>query len=111
MQEKTVSVVSRAYSGIVVTLAWLFVFASWLCLGIASRDLVTAAQNYGALDARTLLDAGGGYFGLFAFGAASIAVIFARRGEIKLLQIFRTTLLVSVLFLTPVLFSMMAFLL
>jgi hypothetical protein len=114
MQEKTVNGASRAYSGMFVTLAWLFMFTSWFCLGIASKDFVTAAQDYGVLAARTFLDAGVGYFGLFSFGTASIAMIFARRGgklDQKSFQIFRITLLISILFLTPILFSMVAFLL
>lgn len=115
MQEKAVNGASRAYRGMFVTLAWLFMFASWLCLGIASRDFFTAAQDYGVLDARTFLDAGVGYFGLFSFGTASIAMIFARKGGLKSdqksLQIFRITLWVSIVFLTPILFSMVAFLL
>jgi hypothetical protein len=116
MQEKTtMNSVASTYKGMLLTLAWLLLFVSWFFLALASRDFVKAAQDYGVLDARTFLDAGFGYFGLFSFGMTSVAVMFAVKGGLKsdqkLFRFFKTTFLVNIIFLTPTLFSMVVFLL
>ena len=116
MQEKTtMNSVWKAYKGMLFTLAWVFLFISWFTLIIALRNFIEAAQNYGVLDARIFLDAGFGYFGLFSFGLASIAVILAAKSGLKwdqkLFRFFNATFLVSIVFLTPTLFSLVVFLL
>lgn len=116
MQEKTtLSKMSVIYKGLVSGLAWLLVFMAWIGIVAASRSFVVAAKDYGVLDTRTYLDAGLGYYGLFSFGLAAIAVLFAVKGNLKsdprLFRFFRLTFLTSILFLIPILLSMVMFVL
>lgn len=102
------------YNRILLILAWFSLLASWFGLAAASKNFIRAIQDYGILDARTFLDAGFGYYGLISFGVASVAVLFAVQGKLKsdkrLFQIFKVTFFLSLFFLTPVLFSMLIFL-
>lgn len=116
MQEEVgMSGVARAYKGMLLLFAWLFLWASWFGLAIASRYLVTSVQDYGILDTRTFLDAGFGYFGLLSFGMSSMAVIFSVKANFKssprLFRLFKVTFFVSIFFFIPILFSIVLFLL
>lgn len=95
-------------------LAWTLLAASWFGIVAALRSFWIANREYGALSARTFLDAGFGYYGFFAFAMAAVAVLVAGRGRSaskpKWFIPFKATLLFSLVFLLPVLYSMVAFL-
>jgi hypothetical protein len=109
-EEKLVNTAATIYRDIVRVLAWVLLFVSWVGLGTATSYFVRAVQSYGLLDARPYLDAGLGYYGLFSFGIASLAVILAVKGGFGLsrgpFRLFKLTLVVSIFFIMPIPFSM-----
>lgn len=114
-EEKSVNAATRIYEGMFRIVAWVFLFASWLGLGVAISCFFRAAQSYGILDIRAYLDAGLGYYGLFSFGLAALATIAAVKGGISIqhgiLRLFKLTFFLSIFFVMPTLFSLIVALL
>ena len=115
MQEKeTINSVSDIYGRLIRVLAWLLLFVTWAGLVAATKSFLGAAIEHGLFEPKTFLDAGFGYYGLFSFGLAALAVLLgAKRGIIRTrtFKIFKVTFLVSIFFLVPVLFSVVMYLL
>jgi hypothetical protein len=113
-EEKTMTGIASVFRQMLVILAWAFLTTSWFGIVAALRSFVMANRDYGFLKAETFLDAGFGYYGLSAFGAAAVAVLLAARGyagpKQRRFLLFKLTFLLSLLFLVPMLYSMVAFL-
>ena len=94
--------------------AWLLLLGAWLCIGLALYGFVRALIMFGPFRLDAYLDAEVGYYGWFAFGMGSLAVILAVKGCVqhtrKLFQLFNVTLIISLLGLVPMVLASTLFL-
>lgn len=88
-------------------LAFITLAFSWLGFVLALKDFVTAVTNQGIFWG--FISAGFGFFGLLAFGAASVALLLAVKANlkerVKVFLLFKVTLFCSLVFLVPILLS------
>ncbi|MEW8069489.1 MAG: hypothetical protein AB2792_19760 [Candidatus Thiodiazotropha sp.] len=103
------------YRAVIIALAIVFLFASWVGMLASLLGVNDAVQEYGPIDIRVLLDAEFAYYGLFAFGTATISILLANKvnriSRFTIYRLFRINFFLSIIFLLPMLVSPIFFLL